>query len=188
MTIFNVEKIGLVADYSERGDWAFNLAFSLARIRNLHLNIFHFLESPYDIPLDIEPSNIPIKEVDSDEMVSLDRKLREYYDEKLGDYVDVGFRVCENARHNFELKRCLREREYHILVIPHIREGVNFGNMPVEEFAYRFHAPVILVGPDRPDEYRINPAAKMLIDSLVIPLETPDPIIKPSHFQELAVI
>jgi hypothetical protein len=188
MTILNVEKIGLVADYSERGDWAFDLAFSLTKIRNLHLNIFHFLESPYDVPIDIIPSDIPMKEYDGNEIVSLDRKLREYYDGKLGDYVDVGFRVCENARHNFELKRCLREREYHILVIPHIRKSVNFGNMPIEEFAYRFNAPVILVGPTRPDEYRINPAAKMLIDSLVLPLETPESIIKPSRFQELAVI
>ena len=188
MTTLNVDKIGLVADYSERGDWAFELAFSLARIRNLQLNVFHFLESPYDVPLNISPSEIPIKTINDDEMIVLDRKLREYYDNKLDDYVDVGFRVCENARHNFELKRCLREREYNILVIPYIRVGVSFGNMPIEEFAYRFNAPVILVGPNSADEYRINPAAKMLIDSLVLPLETPDPIIKPSAFQELAVI
>jgi hypothetical protein len=188
MTTVRVDKIGLVADYSERGDWAFNLALELARSRQMQLNIFHFLQSPYSIPQDITPSEIPAEQCDAIGMVAEDRELREYYDDRLGDFVDVGFRACGNPRHNLELKRCLKGKEYQLLIIPYLDYGVSFGNMPLEEFAYRFTAPVVLVGPENQEQYSLNPAARLLNDSLTLPLQSAVPIKEPVDYQKLAVL
>ena len=61
------------------------------------------------------------------------------------------------------MRRCLKRREYQLLIIPYLRKGVPFGNMPLEEFAFRFNAAVILVGPDQPKQYHLNPPGKALI-------------------------
>ena len=44
-----------------------------------------------------------------------------------------------------ELRRCLKRGEYQLLVIPYLETGGTFGNMPIEEFATHFLAPVVLV-------------------------------------------
>ena len=188
MTKLRIEKVGLIANYSKQGDWAFKLAFETARSNNLQLNIFHFLESPYDVSFDMIPSEIPVQCREEKELIERDRSLREYYDELLEDYIDVGFRICEKGRHNYELKQCLKDKEYQLLIIPYLKTGVSFGNMPIEEFAYRFIAPVILVGPDQKDEFHVNPPAKILIDSATLDLETWKSMRKPTSFQELTVI
>jgi len=188
MTTLNVEKVGLVADYSQAGQWAFDLAFRIARSEKLQLNIFRFLESPYDVPLNTSPCDIPSHSWDETVVIAKDRELREYYDGQLGDYTDVGFRVCGSARHNLELKRCLKHKEYQLLILPYVRYGVSFGNMPIEEFAYRFNAPVLLVGPGHAKEYHANPGAKILIDSFTLTLAGTVALSKPEAFQQLAVL
>ena len=45
--------IGLCAIFSREGDWAFDYALSLARHHKTKLNIFHFLESPYQLRRDL---------------------------------------------------------------------------------------------------------------------------------------
>ena len=188
MTTLRIEKIGLVAEYSDKGDWAFRLAFGLARQRNLQLNIFHFLESPYAVPTGCVPAEIQVEALEGKDLIERDRKLREYYDDRLGDYVDVGFRVCEGARHNLELKRCLMQREYQLMVVPYLDYGVPFGNMTIEEFAYRFNAPLLLVGPTHEKEYHCNAAARFLVDNLEALAGRCELIQKPEAFQERAVI
>jgi len=188
MTTPRIEKIGLVADYSRQGDWAFETALEIARARGASLNVFHFLESPYKAPLDRAPSRVPAMEVDDQTLVQMDRELREYYDERLGDFVEVGFRVCDSGRHNLELRLCLKRKEYQVLVIPHLGYGAPFGNMPIEEFAYRFNAPIILVGPERPDQRLLNTPAQVILGSVSLPLGAWSPISAPSTFQTLSVI
>lgn len=188
MTTPKMEKIGLVAHYSKQGDWAFETAFRLARTGNASLNIFHFLESPYEVPVDTAPSSPSECTYDAKALVEWDRKLREYYEDRLEDFVDVGFRVCENGRHNLELRRCLKRKEYQLLIVPYLDYGVTFGNMPIEEFAYRFNAPLLLVGPEHRDQYLLNLPGSVLDRSVDFMLGDWVPVHKPSEFQNLPVI
>jgi hypothetical protein len=96
---------------------------------------------------------------DDEALVRIDRKIREYYDDKLGDYLDVGFRVCESVRHNLELRRCLKRKDFQLIFIPYPEHGVTFGNLGIEEFAFRFTAPMVLVGPERAGQLHLNPPA-----------------------------
>ena len=169
MTIVSVNSIGLCAHFSEKGDWAFDFAFALTRKHKCQLNIFYFLRSPYEKY--VEPPGKGRK-IDDQVLVATDRKLREYYDKCLGEYVDVGFKVCEETRHAKELRTCLMQREYELLIIPYLERDITFGNIPIEEFAYRFTSPVVLVGPDRPDRYYLNPPAALLVDKLELPPES----------------
>lgn len=190
MTNIGIDAIGLVAHYSTKGDWAFNLAFYLAQRHEFQLNVFNFLESPYSISRDTIPSEICLSEetLADERHVSDDRVLREYYDDLLGDYVNVGFKVCRSARHNLELRRCLKEKDYQLLIIPYLEPGIGFGNMSVEEFAYRFISPVILVGPDQPNQYFLNERARMIIDNLEMPFQSWKMLAVPTEFQALPVI
>jgi hypothetical protein len=131
VTSIAVKDIGFCAHFSRQGDWAFEFALSLARRLGHRLNIFYF------------PG------------------LREYYDEKLGDFVEAGFRVCEDFV-DTELRRCLFRREYQVMVLGYLGRGARFGNDSVETFAYRFNGPVVLVGPDRPDQLHLNPPARLI--------------------------
>ena len=72
--------------------------------------------------------------------IEREKELRLYYDRRAGDYLDVGFRLCEHAEW-VELHRCLLVREFQVLVLGHIRTGVTFGRRPIEEFADVVHLP-----------------------------------------------
>jgi hypothetical protein len=91
----------------------------------------------------------------------LDRQVREYYDDKLGDFVDVGFRVCEDLV-DIELRRCLFRREYQVMVLGYLHYGATFGDATIESFAYRFNGPIVLVGPHRSDQFYLNPPARIV--------------------------
>jgi hypothetical protein len=188
MTTPKVDSIGLVADYSEQGDWALDAALEIARGRNARLNVFSFVESPFEVAPGVSPAQLPPPRVDSDTLIRLDRELRERWDDRLGDFVEVGFRVCESVRHNLELRRCLKRREYQLLVIPYLARGVSFGNMPIEEFAYRFSAPVMLVGPERPDQRHLNPSARVLVTSVGVIQGTWTNVPEPAVLQRARVI
>ena len=179
MTTLAVQKVGLVAHYSHKGNWAFRLAFGISLSHRLQLNIFHFLESPYNLALHLAASERPERAFDEKHLIAKDRELREYYDKYLGDYTEVGFRVCVSARHEMELHECLMHREYQLLVIPYTNRGDTFTNMPIEDFAYQFIAPTILVGPEDENEYHINPQAIMVIESLGLPEEMPEAMWMP---------
>jgi len=166
VTIVPINSIGLCAHFSKKGDWAFDFAFALTRRRKCQLNIFYFLRSPYEKYT--EPPGEGRK-IGDQVMVATDRKLREYYDKCLGEYVDVGFKVCEETRHAKELRLCLMQREYEVLVIPYLEREITFGNIPIEEFAYRFTSPVVLVGPDDANQYFVNPQAALIADKLALP-------------------
>jgi hypothetical protein len=166
MTTTSIDSIGFCAHYSPQGDWAFEFALALARARSLRLNIFHFVADPYD------PANGKAAGLDPARLrqwvIDRERELRMYYDGKLGDYLDVGFRLCAD-RGWVELHRCLTKREFQVLVLGRPEYGVNFAGTPLEEFADSFVCPVVLIGPSSPTEYRLNSPARLISDKLGLP-------------------
>jgi hypothetical protein len=150
-----MKDVGFCAHFSRQGDWAFELALSLAQRLKSRLNVFYFPQ------LDWSCSSDQAGGLSEDELVALDRKVREYYEDKLGDFVEVGFRVCEDLI-DTELRRCLFRRAYQVMVVGYLDYGATFGDDSIENFAYRFNGPIILVGPRRPDQLCLNPPAKLV--------------------------
>jgi len=154
MSTVGVQGIGYCADFSQQGDWAFDLALRLARPLNRALNIFYVPDLAWDAPR-------PPARLGPRELVDLERRVRSYYDERLGDFVEVGFRICEGFA-DVELRRCLFHRDYQVLVLAYTSFGAPFAGRKIEAFAYRFNAPAVLVGPSRPDQYFLNPPAVLI--------------------------
>ncbi|MEW6348324.1 MAG: universal stress protein [Thermodesulfobacteriota bacterium] len=164
--------IGLCALFSRQGDWAFDYALSLARHHRTKLNIFHFLESPYALRRDVvfvDAQKTETTKVTPELIATKDKELRETFDERLGDYTEVGFRLCE-GNDEWELRKCFRKGDYEILVIGYHGKGSAFGGTTtIDEFAASFKGPVVLVGPDAPDSFVLNNAAKERVSDLLIP-------------------
>jgi hypothetical protein len=163
MTRQGLYAVGFCAHYSQQGDWAFNYALKLAKSHGLQLNVFHFLEDPYD-PADDSGRSL-LTEERAKVAIQRERELRLYYDELAGDYLDVGFRFCEDNEWT-ELHRCLIVREFQVLVLASISEGCVFAGKRIEEFAHAFVSPVVLVGPNSPDQMQLNTRAAMMADEL----------------------
>lgn len=163
--------IGLCAIFSRQGDWAFDYALNLARHHKTKLNIFHFLESPYMLRRDVVFVDAEKKEttiVNPDFIAKKDKEMRERYDDLLGDYVEVGFRLCE-GNDELELRKCFKKGDYEILVIGYNSKGAPFGGTTtVEEFCKKFKGPVILVGPEGPDSFYVNDAAAERLGDLLL--------------------
>ena len=158
--------IGFCAHYSEEGDWAFDYALKLSRLHGIRLNIFHFLADPYDP--DAAPPTFESREEQNRLMVARERELRFYYDDRAGDYLEVGFRLCENNEW-LELHRCLVDQEFQVLVLGYAGKHAKFSGKPIEEFAHSFICPVVLVGPDGPGQFHLNKAAALMSQNLGIP-------------------
>ena len=157
MTTFAVKDVGFCADFSQQGEWAFDYALSLAQSLNLGLKVFYVPELAWDhksCPL------LPDKEE-----IALDRRVREYYETRLGDFVEVGFRICQGFTDR-ELRRCLMGGMYQVLVLAYRGIGAPFAGRMIEEFAYAFNGPVVMVGPDRPNQFLVNPGAALLSSRL----------------------
>jgi hypothetical protein len=163
MAIPTINAIGFCAHYSDPGDWAFDYALRLSRLHGIKLNVFHFLTDPYD-PAEELPENMTDHER-AQLAIKREKELRMYYDNRAGDYLDVGFRLCEHAEW-IELHRCLIVREFQVLVLGYISPGVFFGTRPIEEFADAFICPVVLVGPDHSDQFRLNSRAELIVKKL----------------------
>ena len=165
-----MEAIGLCSHYSRQGDWAFDYAFRLATKKDIQLNIFHWLESPFRFRRDIVYANDKKQEVVrvTDEFqVKKELELLQYYESKLGDFVKVGFRLCE-GNEGVELARCFRKREYDVLVMGYIDRGADFGDQVIERFASHFKTPVVMVGPDKSNSFHLNILAADIVDQLGI--------------------
>jgi hypothetical protein len=163
MTTTTIHSVGFCAHYSKSGDWAFNFALKLARNHDLQLDIFHFLKDPY---LKEEGVLETLSSSDRERLIiARERELRFYYDEKLGDYLRAGFRLCEDNGWK-ELHRCLCRREFQVLVLAFPSYGAEFAGRPLVSFAYGFACPVVLVGPTHPEELCLNRPAALLADQL----------------------
>ena len=163
MAIPTFNAVGFCAHYSKQGDWAFDLALELSKAHNVKLNVFHFLADPFDPDdtraMDLSPAEL--KKL----AIAEEKKLRLYYDERAGEYLDVGFRVCYDSSW-VELHRCLIIREFQLLVLGYSKKGAFFARKPIEEFADSFISPVILVGPDKPDQLFFNSRASLISQNL----------------------
>jgi hypothetical protein len=163
MSTFAIRSVGFCAHYSRQGDWACAFALALARRRGLRLNIFHFVVDPYDAGAR-EPRGLAAEERVA-LLIERERELRTYYDERLGDYLEAGFRLCEERTWT-ELHRCLAKREFQVLVLACPTRAAVFSGTPLDQFATSFVCPVVLVGPSAPRELRLNPPAALVADHL----------------------
>jgi hypothetical protein len=165
MTVINLTGVGYCARLDTVGDWAFRLALSLVRRHNVVLDVFFFPE-PFGqahLSRGRRGGSVVLSERAK---IELEKKVRLYYDERLGDFVNVGFRLCEGDEEP-ELRRCLIiRREYDVLVLPYPGCGLRVGGRSIEEFAEAMPCPTILVGPDREDSLHVNSTARIWIDRL----------------------
>lgn len=163
--------IGLCASFCPQGDWAFDYALSLARHHNIQLNIFHFLDSPYAFQRDVvyvDKEKAETTHITPVFIARKDREMREIFDERLGDYVDVGFRLCE-GNDEWELRKCFKKSQYDVLVIGYKEKGAAFGGKTtIEEFASKFRGPIVLIGPDGANSFHVNGHARKMLDELLI--------------------
>lgn len=166
MTVVTINAVGFCAHYSQEGDWAFDFALQLSRRREAPLHVFHFLSDPYD-PTDDRAERMSPDER-AKEAIAREKELRLYYDQRAGDYLKVGFRLCED-REWTELHRCLVIREFQVLVLGYVGPSAIFAGRPIEEFAHSFVSPVVLVGPNSSSELRLNSRAALIADKLGIP-------------------
>ena len=162
MTTTAIHSVGFCACYSTQGDWAFDYALRLAQTHDLRLNIFHFLADPYDSGAKATGSSSAER---NSLIIEREKKMRLYYDTRLGDYLNAGFRLCEDNEWT-ELHRCLCKREFDVLVLGYPSYGASFGGRSLTEFAHRFVCPVVLVGPRSPHEYHLNSPAALQADKL----------------------
>jgi hypothetical protein len=169
MTMTKIRAVGFCAHYSKAGDWSFDYALRLCRRHGHRLNVFHFLSDPYNP--DDRTSEVLTSEQRERLAVEREKELRLYYDARAGDYLDVGFRLCEHNEWT-ELHRCLLVREFQVLVLGYVTPMAVFANRPIEEFADAFISPTVLVGPDRPDQIHLNSRAALIADQLELPGRT----------------
>jgi hypothetical protein len=164
MTVPAIRAVGFCPHrFSQPGEWAFEYALSLARSNGLQLDVLLFLADPFASPRAQPPSRDRRRAL----AVDLEREARLHFEEKLGDYLDVGFRVCEGDEWH-ELHKCLSRHEFQVLVLPYPGLGAVFGGMPIERFAEALVCPVVLVGPSARDELRLNGPASLLADRLQV--------------------
>lgn len=165
MTVKRLTGVGCCARLSRVGDWAFEFAFRLAQRHDMRLNVFFFPDPPCR-PHATRGRHGERLRVGEEEKIELERRVRPYYDERLGDFLNVGFRLCEGDEEP-ELLRCLLIRkDYDILVLAYEHRGCLFGARPIEEFAERMACPTVLVGPGRSDELYLNTAARLWTETL----------------------
>jgi len=162
MTTLAIKAIGFCVNYTEQGDRAFSLALKLARRNRLQFNIFHFLSDPYN-PADTAYRDLTGKKREA-HLIEMERTMRLYYDDRLADYLDAGFRLCENNEW-IELHRCLAKSEFQTLVLACPSADAVFGRRSLLTFAGSFVCPVIVVGPGNRD-LRFNAPARLVVDRL----------------------
>ena len=167
MTVKRLSGVGYCARLSPVGDWAFGYALRLAQRQDVRLNIFFFPTAPCKAHTGRGRHGERLR-VGEEEEIELERWVRLYYDDRLGDFVNVGFRLCEGDEEP-ELLRCLLIRkDYDVLVLAYERRGCPFGRRPIEEFAQHMACPIVLVGPDRSDQYYLNTPARLWADTLAL--------------------
>jgi hypothetical protein len=164
MTRARLKAVGFCAWMNEVGDRAFRFALGLARRHGAPLDVFIFPCFPC-LPHSPRGRSGELFTIPDAEAIEIEKQVRLYYDERLGDYLDVGYRLCLGDEAP-ELRRCLFDRQYDILVLPYDAENTLFGERPVEEFALRMQCPVVLVGPGGETEIRLNPPARLWLAEL----------------------
>jgi hypothetical protein len=166
MTVQDIKGVGMCALTSPVGDQALEVALECARRHAVQLDIFFFPSSPFE-PHPSRGRHGEGATLTRQQVVELERQIRLYYDSRLGDYLEVGFRLCAGDE-DPELRRCLRvRREFDVLVLPYPEAGCTFGGEPIGDFADSLPCPVILVGSGGLHDLWLNSAARPLADSIL---------------------
>lgn len=156
--------IGLCTHFSQSDEWAFEYALKVAKENQWKMIICHWLESPYSLRRDMVEDDLfqPTSTVPVDEklLVKLEYQLREYYDQKLGDFTDVAFKLCE-GNYQVELTRCFRQNLLDLVVMGYQpqQDDHESSDQPQELFALDCDFPLIIVGAEGPGSFLINPKA-----------------------------
>jgi len=166
--------IGLCTHFAQTDEWAFNYALRLARSHDWQLNICHWLNSPYSLRRDwIYPDLFkegqPVPSTPA-LLARLELQLRQYYDARLGDFDQAAFKLCEGL-YQVELVRCFRQHLLDLVVLGYqtpSEQDASF-ELPLEAFAARIDYPLVIVGPQSPDQFLLNPAAIPWLDDLQLP-------------------
>lgn len=164
MTRARLKAVGFCAWMNEVGDRAFRFALDLARRHHAQFDIFIFPSLP-SVPHAPRGRSGERFAIPDELAIETEKQVRLYYDELLGDYLDAGYRLCLGDE-SPELRRCLFDRQYDILVLPYESEGSLFGERSIEEFAHRMQCPVVLVGPVGGTEIHLNQPARLWLTEL----------------------
>jgi hypothetical protein len=164
MSPIRLDGVGYCARISQVGDWAFDFALDLAQRNNARFNIFVF---PTSSP-DIQPQHgyWPESKAQLDEEdFAFEREIRLRYENRLGNYLKIGFRLCVGEMVS-ELQRYLARREHAVLVLAYESGYGPSGELPVDQLVQRLQGPVVLVGPERRDEIHLNWPASLIPEQL----------------------
>ncbi len=165
MTVQAIRGVGFCARMTRSGDWAFDYALDLAVEQDVRLDIF-FFPTPPSRPHPSRGRSGELGAMSEEQRIRTEKDIRLYYDQILGDFVNVGFRLCEGDEEP-ELRRCLLIRkEYDVLVLAYEGYRCRFGNRTIEEFAESMPCPTVLVGPEAPRQFALNTAATHWVDRL----------------------
>jgi hypothetical protein len=165
MTRQAIRGVGYCARKTRAGDWAFRYALDLAVKQGVALNIF-FFPTPPCLHHMSRGRRGELGRLPPQRAVELEREIRLYYDPLLGEYENVGFRLCEGDE-DPELRHCLLiKKDYDVLVLAYEGYRCKFGNRSIEEFAQSMACPAILVGPEHRDQFFVNSSAELWLDSL----------------------
>ena len=163
VTVQDLNGVGYCARLDKVGDWAFYVALSLGRRHDVVLDVFFFPE-PCGEAHPPHGRRGELLDLSDEAKVELEKRVRLYYEDRLGDFVEVGFRLCEGDEEP-ELRRCLIiRRDYDVLVLPYPSHAYRFGGRPIEDFAQAMPCPTILVGPDRENRLFVNSPARIWMD------------------------
>lgn len=170
-----MKTIGLCTHFTQTDEWAFDYALRLARSHGWQLNICHWLNSPYDLRRDLVYPDLfaagqAVEPITPALLNRLELQLRQYYDARLGDFDQVAFKLCEGL-YQVELTRCFRQHLLDLVVMGYQTHSENdvSGELPLEDFASRIDHPLVIVGPDAPEQFLINSAAVSWLDDLQLP-------------------
>lgn len=165
MTVQGIRGVGYCARMTRSGDWAFDYALDLAVDHEVRLDVF-FFPTPPCRPHATRGRRGELAALSEEQRIRMEKDVRLYYDDLLGDFVNVGFRLCEGDE-DPELRRCLLVRkEYDVLVLAYEGYHCLFGSRRIEEFSESMPCPVVLVGPERPDQFFVNTPARVWIPRL----------------------
>jgi hypothetical protein len=169
-----MKTIGLCTHFSQSDDWALEYALRLARRHRWQLTVCHWLASPYKVRRDMVYADLfkldQVARITPAILNQLDLQLREYYEPRLGDWTDVAFKICEGA-YQVELLRCFRQHRLDLVVMGYQlpAEDQPANEQPLAEFVVGMHYPMIVVGMDGPDTFRLNHKALDMFDDLDLP-------------------
>jgi len=169
-----MKTIGLCTHFTQTDAWAFDYALGLVHRHDWKLTICHWLNSPYSLRRDMVYASLQDQEqlqtITPALLTRLELELRQYYEPKLGDFTQVAFKLCEGM-YQVELTRCLRQNLLDLVVMGYqsLEDQAVSSAQGQESFALHLPYPIIIVGPDSPDQFIINTAAEEWLDELGLP-------------------